>query len=86
MSVAVAGTEIRIENKSSYTISVRITADNENGSTSFFDIKPGQGDTWARSNWQVAFVLRDSTNLKPSSNDAKTLVVRPGVAYTINDN
>ncbi|KAG2105769.1 uncharacterized protein F5147DRAFT_837978 [Suillus discolor] len=83
MSAKATKTLIEIVNNTQYTISVRITNDNDERSTGFFDIEPGKADFWARSFWQVAFVLRNSVD--PTDNKALTLVVRPTGVYYIND-
>lgn len=85
MSSQAAENQIVLVNNTQYTISARITNDNDDtGNTGFFDIEPGSTETWKRTHWQVAFVLRNST--RPSDNRAETLVVKPTGVYNLNDN
>lgn len=66
-------------NNTSAVIHVKVTNDNETSGTSafFYDIASGKSDTWARHEWQIAYVLRDDTGL------TEMFVTKPGNTYQI---
>jgi predicted extracellular nuclease len=67
---------IYVQNNTGSTIHVRVTTTGS-GNESFFDINSGNSENWDRSDWQVAFVLRDDNN------KTETLVVKSGNTYII---
>ena len=72
----VSNATVTIINETSADIHARVTATTA-GMIAFFDISPGESESWLRSDWQVAFVLRDDTGA------TETLVVKAGSTYTI---
>jgi hypothetical protein len=82
MSIQASASQIIIFNKTSSTISVRVTDTEDEGTPRFIDIGVGEHSIWTRGKWQVAFVLKNALN--PSDDEAKTLVVKPGQSYNIN--
>ena len=73
---AVSAVYISIINQTLADIHVRVTAGG-GGSEYFYDVTPGNSESWLRITWQVAFVLRDDTGT------TETFVVKPGSTYNI---
>ncbi|KAG0256260.1 hypothetical protein DFQ27_005797 [Actinomortierella ambigua] len=69
---------VTIVNHTPAEIHARVTTTSDGMvSEDFYDISPGNSESWLRSAWQVAFILRDDTG------NTETLVVKPGITYTI---
>jgi hypothetical protein len=67
---------VSITNHTQADIHVRVTTTGV-GSQYYYDLPPGSSESWIRSEWQVAFILRDDTGA------TETLVVKPGNTYTV---
>lgn len=73
---AVSGVYITITNETLADIHARVTTTG-GGGEDFYDLAPGASESWLRTAWQVAFVLRDDTGA------TETFVVKPGDTYII---
>lgn len=72
----VSATYISITNQTPADIHVRVTTTGS-ASESFYGVAPGNTESWSRSYWEVAFILRNDTGA------TETLVVKPDNSYTI---
>ncbi|KAF8975552.1 hypothetical protein BGZ46_009052, partial [Entomortierella lignicola] len=67
---------IAVINQTPDDIHVRVTT-TAAGDEKFYALSPEGAQEWLRTDWQVAFILRDDNNA------TETLVVKPGNTYTI---
>lgn len=70
--------DILIKNGTNSSIQVRVTVfANKGGSEESFKISSGASESWNRSEWQVAFVLREDNE------KMEMFIVKPNEAYTV---
>jgi len=69
---------IKIDNVSGYTIHVRVTAANgDTGNEGFFEILTGKSESWARNQWQVAFIYLEQDE------STHVVVLKPGANHQV---
>ncbi|KAF9158804.1 hypothetical protein DFQ26_007210 [Actinomortierella ambigua] len=77
--IAKAVSALTIVNHTPAEIHVSVSVNDElwGGAISFYDILPGDSESWGRSHWQIATILRDDTGA------TEVMVVKPTETYDI---